>query len=213
MGKAEEELYKASKKIYYKWKIVGGGDWELLFDVWKKHCSKVGYKDMFNYSYNIFSGRIKASINKVNIKDTEIYYIEQDKRLSTGEIILPYFVNSISYLFAGLDKQNTEEYKLDLNLSGFNTENVIDMDAVFAYSNITSLNIKSFNTKNVKSMRDMFEESIILREVDLTGIEDNGIDMENIFRKTNMKIKLRQEQTRLMHKAKLNGNKVSVIEV
>ena len=44
-----------------------------------------------------------------------------------------------------------------LNLSNFNTNNVIDMRYMFyECSSLTSLNLSNFNTNNVIDMREMF---------------------------------------------------------
>ena len=54
-----------------------------------------------------------------------------------------------------------------LNLSNFNTNNVIDMSYMFCdCSSLTSLNLFNFNTNNVKDMRSMLfrinQECIII---------------------------------------------------
>ena len=65
-----------------------------------------------------------------------------------------------------------------LDLSSFNTKNVIDMFGMFSYSQATSIDLSGFDTSNVTSMSRMFEYS---KATTIKGL--NNFDTSNV---TNM---------------------------
>ena len=73
-------------------------------------------------------------------------------------------VYSIKYKFSKLLSSTREIFFKcydikSLDLSSFNTQNVIYMSGMFRGCNsLTNLNLSSFNTQNVTNMSDMFEE-------------------------------------------------------
>ena len=71
----------------------------------------------------------------------------------------------------------------NLNLSNFNTQNVIDMSYMFDRCNsLTNLNLSNFHTKNVINMSHMFKECSSLTKIDLSYFNtQNVINMSNLF--------------------------------
>ena len=72
--------------------------------------------------------------------------------------------------------------------SNFNTENVIDMESMFSYSQINSLDLSKFNTKNVTNMKNMFSyfkgDKLSFPQNFRT---DNVIDMSGMFSGSSLK--------------------------
>ena len=71
----------------------------------------------------------------------------------------------------------------NLDLSIFDTSNVIDMTGTFmGLTNLTNLNLKNLDTSNVEKMSFMFEEMHSLTSLDLSSFNTfNVIDMRNMF--------------------------------
>ena len=70
-----------------------------------------------------------------------------------------------------------------LNLSNFNTSNVIDMNWMFySCSSLTSLNLSNFNTFNVTDMSNMFYGCSSLTSLDLSSFNTSNVtDMSWMF--------------------------------
>jgi len=64
-------------------------------------------------------------------------------------------VTNMKHMFQFFGKDSS--FNFDLDLSNFNTSQVIDMSFMFAEAAIKSLNLNNFNTKNVRFMENMFE--------------------------------------------------------
>ena len=71
----------------------------------------------------------------------------------------------------------------NLDLSSFNTSNVISMDSMFFYcSSLTSLDLSSFNTLNVTNMSSMFYICSSLTSLDFSNFNTSKVtDMSSIF--------------------------------
>ena len=68
-----------------------------------------------------------------------------------------------------------------INLSGFNTSNVVYMDYMFYYSQATTLDLSSFNTSNVTDMSGMFKNSE-LKTLDLNNFDTSKVtNMNGMF--------------------------------
>lgn len=80
-------------------------------------------------------------------------------------------------MFAGLTNLTS------LNLSGFDTSNVVNMNRMFEdCSSLTELDFSSFKTANVEDMAYMFAECSSLEELDLSSFDTSGVtDMESMF--------------------------------
>ena len=63
-----------------------------------------------------------------------------------------------------------------LDLSGFNTLNVTNMERMFyECSSLTSLDLSNFNTSNVTNMRDMFAYCTSLTSLDLSNFNTSKV--------------------------------------
>lgn len=70
-----------------------------------------------------------------------------------------------------------------MDVSNFNTENVIDMHGMFYYcAKLTSLNLSNFNTEKVTLMGDMFNTCQSLTELDLSSFDTKNLtEMYGMF--------------------------------
>ena len=70
-----------------------------------------------------------------------------------------------------------------LDLSSFNTLNVTNMSSMFYIcSSLTSLDLSSFNTLNVTNMSDMFASCFLLMNLDLSSFNTSSVtDMSGMF--------------------------------
>ena len=74
------------------------------------------------------------------------------------------------------------DVNLDLDLSSFNTSNVLDMNSMFAASQASSIDFSSFNTSNVTNMYSMFFQSKV-KSLDLSSFDTSNVtDMDQMFR-------------------------------
>ena len=71
----------------------------------------------------------------------------------------------------------------NLNLSNFNTQNVTNMNCMFYNcKSLTDLNLSNFNTQNVTNMSSMFSCCIILTNLNLSNFNTQNVtDMSSIF--------------------------------
>jgi len=138
-------------------------------------------------------------------------YWENDKELNNKkdfEELIDLFLNNqkIEFQFKFTFKQN-KEYKIKMNikeqlknlrnmfyncysltsldLSNFNTNNVINMNNMFYNcSSLTSLNLDNFNTNNVTDMSYMFYNCSFLTSLNLSNFNTNNVtDMSYMFYK------------------------------
>lgn len=73
----------------------------------------------------------------------------------------------------------------DIELSGFDTRSVINMQGMFRNTGLTSLDLSSFDTENVTDMAGMFYDVKNLTNLDLTHLNTSNVtDMHYMF--TNM---------------------------
>ena len=75
-------------------------------------------------------------------------------------------------------------YLKGLDLSSFDTKNVISMDYMFSKcKNLNCLDLSSFDTKNVISMEGMFYLCYDLEYLNLSSFNiENAINLKNIFK-------------------------------
>ena len=71
-----------------------------------------------------------------------------------------------------------------LDLSGFDTSNVTDMDCMFCdCSSLTTLDLSNFDTSNINTMSYVFSGCSNLTSLDLSGFDTSNVtDMRDIFR-------------------------------
>ena len=78
-------------------------------------------------------------------------------------------IEDMSSLFSGWTLKNNSYIKT-INFDGWNTENVVNMNCMFANCNtLKTLDLSMFNTKNVQDMGCMFSNCIELVQIDLSS--------------------------------------------
>ena len=71
-------------------------------------------------------------------------------------------------------------YLTNIDLSSFNTKNVINMYCMFySCSNLTNIDLSSFNTQNVNNMRSMFDGCSNLTNIDLSSFNTQNVNKMN----------------------------------
>ena len=84
--------------------------------------------------------------------------------------------------------ENASELK-SVNMTGWNTSNVLDMSYMFNRAGVTSLDLSSFNTSKVQRMGDMFSSTKSLTSVNISTFDTSNVwDMEGMFWGTNIKV-------------------------
>ena len=108
---------------------------------------------------------IKECIIKINDKEIPFnYFLKFDKK---GFYNIKYYfkkyLTKVNCLFYGCENIKS------INLSNFNTKNVINMSSIFfGCSSLTKINLTNFNTQNVVNMNHMFCKCSSLEELDLS---------------------------------------------
>ena len=118
---------------------------------------------------------------KININDKMIPFSYYYKFNKEGKYIIKYFfinnLSKIDYMFSEC------KYLTNINLSNFNTQNVINMSFMFKEcESLTNINLSNFNTQNVADISFMFYRCKSLRNIDLSKFNtQNIINMCSMF--------------------------------
>ena len=107
---------------------------------------------------------------------TESVYYYAD----SGEI---YLNEDSSSMFGSVDWWNKIGNFMDIDLSGFNTSKVTNMENMFRnMSNLTTLNLSNFNTSQVTSMSHMFHDMSNLTTLNLSNFNTSNVtSMDYMF--------------------------------
>ncbi|ANZ57722.1 BspA family leucine-rich repeat surface protein [Fructilactobacillus lindneri] len=88
-------------------------------------------------------------------------------------------VTDMSFMFNG------DQLLDNLNVSNFNTENVINMEAMFKFVYVPNLNLENFNTDKVTNMKEMFFTDNLLNSLNLSNFNTRNVtDMTNMLGNT-----------------------------
>lgn len=92
-------------------------------------------------------------------------------------------VQDMSEMFSGIRYLTRGSAKIALNLSNFNTSNVVNMKGMFKDSSrFTDINMSSFNTSKVTDMSEMFYGATSLPTINLSSFDfQNVTDMNSMF--------------------------------
>ena len=92
-------------------------------------------------------------------------------------------VQDMSEMFSGIRYLSRGSATITLNLSNFNTSNVVNMKGMFKDSSrITDINMSSFNTSKVTDMSEMFYGATSLPTINLSSFDfQNVTDMNSMF--------------------------------
>ena len=136
-----------------------------------------------NFAYWFDNNRslttIKWKINTNGVKmfdDSGVTYLEDNEHNSPTN-------QWMSFMFNDCKKLTT------VDLSEFNTTNVIDMKRMFAGCEaMTSIDVSNFDTHNVKTFYWMFRKMLKIQELDLSNFDtSSGISMAGMFTANTLK--------------------------
>jgi surface protein len=125
----------------------------------------------------------EKEINKCKIKINELlipfnYFHQFNQK---GYYTIKYsFINNLTNMNYMFSKCSSLE---NINLSNFNTQNVIDMYRIFSEcSSLKNIDLSNFNTQNVKDMSNMFDGCSSLENIDLSNFNTQNVtDMSLMF--------------------------------
>ncbi|MBF0004029.1 BspA family leucine-rich repeat surface protein [Enterococcus faecalis] len=184
-GAEKENEPKKEKREMENREAEETGDWGTT--TWKAQLQEDG-----SYLYTVFSGETgsadeapwKTNTNgtfrikfdgKVLIKDgTSLFASARLLSLEAENIVCE---GTLQVMFYGASNLTS------LDLSGWDTSNVTDMEAMFSGANsLTSLDLSGWDTSNVTSMYGMFEGASNLTSLDLSGWDTSNVtSMSGMF--------------------------------
>ena len=154
------------------------------------------FKELFYNCIYISSIFLKKfyRINIFLILFIRSYVIDLTKFIDHQKIILSCSLNLASYKF----RVGCSSLK-ELNLSNFNTYNVINMNKMFERcSSLKEINFPNFNTNNIINMSFMFKRCWSLEEINFSNFNINNLtNFDNIFFgcSYDLKNKIREKMT------------------
>lgn len=121
-----------------------------------------------------------AADGKIALNETSSYLFAGMKNLTEinfNGVVDTSKVKYMDHMFQGCEKLE------EIDLSGFNTANVVDMTAMFYDCRLLyELDVSSFDTSKVKSMKNMFTSCHNLEELDLSAFRTPELtDMKAMF--------------------------------
>ena len=118
------------------------------------------YLEAKNINKKLFVESIDLYINDEKIKFDYKYKIKDEKEIKV-KFKFKKILNNISFMFLNCSSLQS------INLSSFNTNNVIKMRYMFyECSSLKSIDLSSFNTNNVTNMSEKFYECSSLKSID-----------------------------------------------
>ena len=147
------------------------------------HDYKLDYvENYYKESYN----EAKNNINEENIeiyvngKKIKFNYIYETEEIGLIKIKFKFkkLLTSTAFMFSYC------KFLESIDVSSFNTNNVIDMSFMFTYcESLKSIDLSSFNTYNVTNMSEMFRGCESLESIDLSSFNTNNVNnMSKMFR-------------------------------
>ena len=201
-----EDIFSKILKIYRK----SSNEIRLRLMIEKSEVNKeIFFLDNMNIEEHLHDNlkeldekNVDFYINNVKYKYKK-YFIPEEE--GNYEIILKFkfFLKNCSYMFfdckninkidlSGFDTKNITNMEsmfdqcsnlIDIDFSFFNTENVLNMKNMFLLcSNLKQIDLFYFNTKNLKKMENMFSECKNLISLDLSSFNTEKVsDMSGMF--------------------------------
>ena len=140
----------------------------LIIDINKEDINKEIY---FLGSLNELSNSNTKLIINNEEKSFIKYFIPKEEGTYNIKIMIYVLMNDCSHMFSNCDKLAS------IDLSYFNTENVVNMSYMFlGCSNLTNLNLSSLNTKNVTNMSFMFKGCSNLNYINLESFDTKNVN-------------------------------------
>lgn len=168
----------------YIWPDWSWGDQSICYG---SDATKIYANPDSSYMFSSFSGIYSADLSGIDtsevismkgmFKDASQLNPIDISRFDTRK------VQDMSEMFSGIRYLTRGSAKIALNLSNFNTSNVVNMKGMFKDSSkFTDINISSFNTSKVTDMSEMFYGATGLTTVNLSSFDfQNVTDMNSMF--------------------------------
>ena len=134
-------------------------------------------------SYDYFFGEFKNVEDIINIENLDLSLATSISHMFDGcsslkKLDLSTFNTKNVIDMSGMF--NNCESLIELNISNFNTENVVNMNSMFCYCiELQMLNIINFDTSNVTDMARMFSECYKLKEIDISNFNTKNVENMN----------------------------------
>ena len=179
MGKGNDNNIKRKNEI------------KLVVNAEKNEINKEIY---FLDNIKYYSGNVEHfHDNLEELNETNVELFINDKKFKFKKYFIPekegkyniklkfnLFLKDCSYMFAGCRKIE------NIDLSSFNTKNVINMFEMFHSCDIKELDLSSFDTKNVIDMSYMFDGCDKLESIELFSFNTRNVRyMNGMFRECN----------------------------
>ena len=139
----------------------------------------IGGKEVEHYHDNL--EELNKSNTKIYIYNKEIEYIKYfsptEEGIHSVKLIFDTKIKDCSFMFYNCNNI------IDLDLSSFDTKNIINMSYMFSgCENLKSLDLSDFYTKNVTNMNNMFCDCNNLIDLNLTSFDTKNVtNMSNMF--------------------------------
>ncbi len=131
-----------------------------------------------------------TSMSSLFSNDTNLISIKELEKWDTSNVInMSYMFNSgslieslipiknwnianVKYMYGMFYGCNT---LTEIDLSNWNTSNVLNMSTMFECANVTSINLKNWDTSNVEDMSYMFNSMFELEELDISNFDTRNV--------------------------------------
>ena len=167
----------------YIWPDWSWGDKGICYG---SDAAKIYANPDSSYMFSSFSGIYSADLSNIDTSEVismkgmfkEASYLNpiDVSRFDTRK------VQDMSEMFSGI-RLLIRRDAITLNLSNFNTANVVNMKGMFKDSRrFTDINMSSFNTSKVTDMSEMFSQASRLTSLNLSSFDFQNVrDMNNMF--------------------------------
>ena len=168
----------------YIWPDWSWGDKGICYG---SDAAKIYANPDSSYMFSSFSGIYSADFSNIDtsevismkgmFKDASYLNPIDISRFDTRK------VQDMSEMFSGIRFFSRGTATINLNLSNFNTSNVVNMKGMFKDSSrFTDINMSSFNTSKVTDMSEMFRDAAKLTTINLSSFDfQNVTDMNGMF--------------------------------
>ena len=168
----------------YIWPDWSWGDQSICYG---SDAAKIYANPDSSYMFSSFSSIYSADLSNIDTSEVismkgmfkEASYLNpiDVSRFDTRK------VQDMSEMFSGIRFFTRGTATINLNLSNFNTSNVVNMKGMFKNSSrFTDINMSSFNTSKVTDMSEMFYGATGLTTVNLSSFDFQNItDMNSMF--------------------------------
>lgn len=168
----------------YIWPDWSWGDQSICYG---SDAAKIYANPDSSYMFSSFSSVYSADLSGIDtsevismkgmFKDASLLNPIDISRFDTRK------VQDMSEMFSGIRFLTRGTATINLNLSNFNTSNVVNMKGMFKDSSrFTDINMSSFNTSKVTDMSEMFRDAAKLTTINLSSFDfQNVTDMNGMF--------------------------------